>query len=62
MTSHGQKVDLSVHLFVQVRWGLPTSAGVPPASHNANCEPLVEGPAITLARRHAKVRRDGYAT
>jgi hypothetical protein len=32
----------------------------PPASHNANLKPLVEGPAITLAARHAKVRRAGY--
>jgi len=32
----------------------------PPASRNANLEPLVEGPAITLAARHAKVRREGY--
>ena len=31
------------------------------ASHNANLEPLVEGEAISLAERHAKVRRDGYA-
>ena len=37
-------------------------AGVaPPASQNANLEPLIEGPAISLAARHAKVRRDGYA-
>ena len=33
----------------------------PPASQNANYEPVVEGPAITLAARHAKVRREGYA-
>ncbi|MHB8497715.1 MAG: hypothetical protein ACYDES_06915 [Acidimicrobiales bacterium] len=33
----------------------------PPASHNANLEPLVEGLAISLAARHAKVRREGYA-
>jgi hypothetical protein len=33
----------------------------PPASHNANYEPVVEGPTITLAARHAKVRREGYA-
>ncbi|MHB1821285.1 MAG: hypothetical protein ACYCTL_01710 [Acidimicrobiales bacterium] len=33
----------------------------PPASHNANLEPLVEGPAISLAAAHAKVRREGYA-
>ena len=33
----------------------------PPASHNANYEPVVEGPAITLAARHAKVRREGYS-
>ncbi len=32
----------------------------PPASHNANLEPLIEGPAISLAARHAKVRREGY--
>ncbi len=37
-------------------------AGVaPPASQSANLDPLVEGPAITLAGRHTKVRRDGYA-
>jgi hypothetical protein len=34
---------------------------VHPASHNAKLEPVVEGPAITLAARHAKIRRDGYA-
>ena len=33
----------------------------PPASHNANLVPLVEGPAISLAARRAKVRRAGYA-
>ena len=33
----------------------------PPASQNANLEPLVEGPAISLAARHTKVRREGYA-
>jgi len=32
-----------------------------PASHNANLEPLVEGPAISLAARHAKSRRAGYS-
>ena len=31
-----------------------------PASHNANLGPLVEGPALTLAGRHTKVRREGY--
>jgi site-specific DNA recombinase len=37
-------------------------AGVaPPASQSANLDPLVEGPAITLAGRHTKVRREGYA-
>jgi len=36
-------------------------AGVaPPASQNANLEPLIAGPAISLAARHTKVRRDGY--
>jgi hypothetical protein len=33
----------------------------PPASHNANLDPVVEGPAISLAARHVKVRREGYA-
>ena len=33
----------------------------PPASQNANLEPLVEAPAISLAARYAKVRREGYA-
>ena len=32
-----------------------------PASHNANLEPVVEGAAINLATRHAKVRRERYA-
>lgn len=32
-----------------------------PASQNANPESLVEGLAISLAARHAKVRREGYA-
>ncbi len=31
------------------------------ASQNANLEPLVEGPAISLAARHAKSRRAGYS-
>lgn len=30
------------------------------ASQNANLEPLIEGPAISLAARHTKIRRDGY--
>jgi hypothetical protein len=30
-------------------------------SHNANLEPVIEGPAISLAAVHAKVRRAGYA-
>ena len=33
----------------------------PPASQNANLEPLVEAPAISLAAPHTKVRREGYA-
>lgn len=33
----------------------------PPASHNANLEPLIEGPAISLVARHTKVRRAGYS-
>jgi hypothetical protein len=33
---------------------------VPPTSQHTNLPPLVEGPAIRLARRHAKVRRAGY--
>ena len=32
----------------------------PPATQNANLDPLVEGPAISLATRHAKVRREGH--
>lgn len=36
------------------------SAVAPPASQNANLAPLVEGQAISLAARHAKVRREGY--
>ncbi len=34
---------------------------VHPASQNANLEPLVEGPAISLAARYAKARRAGYS-
>lgn len=33
-----------------------------PASHNANLEPLVEGPAISLPAIHAKVRRQARST
>ncbi len=33
---------------------------VVPTSQHTNLPPLVEGPAIRLARRHAKVRRKGY--
>jgi hypothetical protein len=31
-----------------------------PTDHNANPTPLVKGPMIQLAMRHAKIRRDGY--
>lgn len=31
-----------------------------PGSQNTNLEPLVEGPAIRLAARHTKIRREGY--
>jgi len=37
------------------------AAAAPPASQNTNFGPLVEGPAITLAGRHTKVRREGFA-
>jgi hypothetical protein len=30
------------------------------AFRNANDSPLIEGPVISLAPRHAKVRREGY--
>ena len=33
---------------------------VVPTSQHTNLPPLVEGPAVRLASRHAKVRRDGY--
>ena len=33
----------------------------PPASQNANLEPLIEGPAISLAPPHTKVRRARYS-
>jgi hypothetical protein len=36
------------------------TGAAPPASHNANLEPLVEGPAISLVPRHTKRRREGY--
>jgi hypothetical protein len=42
-------------------WSAAWLGWAPPASQNANLEPLIEGPAISLAARHAKVRRDGYA-
>jgi len=32
----------------------------PQASQNANLGPLVEGSAISLGARHAKIRREGY--
>ena len=32
----------------------------PPATQNANLEPLVEGAAISPAALHAKVRRAGF--
>jgi hypothetical protein len=32
-----------------------------PASQNANLEPLIEGPAISLSDLHTKVRRAGYS-
>jgi hypothetical protein len=32
-----------------------------PASQNANLEPVIEGPAISLAARHTKTRRAGYS-
>jgi hypothetical protein len=34
--------------------------GALPTSQHTNLPPLVEGPAVQLARRHAKVRRAGY--
>ncbi len=30
------------------------------ALHNTNLSPLVVGPAVSVAGRHANVRRDGY--
>jgi hypothetical protein len=36
--------------------------GVPPTSQHTNLLPLIEGPAVRLAGRHAKVRREGYRT
>jgi hypothetical protein len=36
------------------------SPEVVPTSQHTNLPPLVEGPAVRLASRHAKVRRDGY--
>jgi site-specific DNA recombinase len=35
---------------------------VPPTSQHTNLPPLVEGVAVRLARRHAKLRRGGYRT
>jgi hypothetical protein len=32
----------------------------PPASFDANLAPLIEAPVISLAPKHAKVRREGY--
>jgi site-specific DNA recombinase len=32
----------------------------PPASQNANLDPVVEGPAIILPARHAELRREGH--
>ncbi|MDA8311130.1 MAG: hypothetical protein M0Z46_11065 [Actinomycetota bacterium] len=49
-----------------MRWQAPrkfarrTGRSAHLASQNANLEPLIEGPAISLAVRHTKVRRDGY--
>ncbi|MDA8070488.1 MAG: hypothetical protein M0Z40_15915 [Actinomycetota bacterium] len=40
---------------------LLVTGAAPLASQNANLEPLVEGAAINLATRHAKVRRERYA-
>jgi len=31
-----------------------------PASFNTNLAPLIDGPVISLAPKHAKVRRQGY--
>ena len=43
--------------------GVPATSRViglaPSASHNANLEPLVEGPVISVAGPQAKVRREG---
>jgi hypothetical protein len=33
---------------------------VHPTSQHTNLPPLVEGPAVRLVGRHAKVRREGY--
>jgi hypothetical protein len=35
---------------------------VVPTSQHTNLLPLVEGPGIRLASRHAKIRRGGYRT
>lgn len=44
---------------VRALWRRRGVTGVPPASLNANLEPLVEGPAISLVAAHTKIRRAG---
>jgi len=38
------------------------SPEVVPTGQHTNLPPLVEGPAVRLASRHAKIRRDWYRT
>jgi hypothetical protein len=40
--------------------GVSQDGSAHPACHNANLNPLVEGPTIRLSAVHAKVRREGY--
>jgi hypothetical protein len=42
------------------KWPLTCYFVAHPASFNTNLAPVIEGPIISLAPKHAKVRREGY--
>ncbi|GAB3724561.1 hypothetical protein GCM10027590_28150 [Nocardiopsis nanhaiensis] len=51
-----REYDESEAVSPRLTWGFV----VHPARHNANLQPVIEGPQIELLPAHAKVRRDGY--
>ena len=52
--------QVAVEAGMKVAWFSLESLGVHLASQNTNLAQVVEGPAVSLAGLHAKVRREGY--